>query len=163
MDHRFVKSAAGRDEVTSKSRPLSRSARNLLLLIDASKPAANWVALINGATEADLQLLVAEGLLVAVAAPAVAAASAAARRERPQVMLQQALDGMSYQQLYDLLTHQAKERFGLIKGYKMVLEVERCSDLAALQALAVRLVEQVQEAQGEAAARQMRSALGCAA
>ena len=47
-----------------------------------------------------------------------------------------------------------------IKGYKMVLEVEKCPDVPALKALALRFVELLQESQGEAAARQMREALG---
>lgn len=162
MDQRFVKSAAGHEEIKTKARQLSRGARNLLLLIDAGKTGAEWVGLINGATEADLQLLVSEKLVDAVvpAQQVSGAAAVAQRRERILASLEQALADKSYQELYDLLTHQAKERFGLLKGYKMVLEVEKCPDVPALKALAMRFVDLLQEQQGDAAARQMRAALG---
>jgi len=162
MDQRYVKSAAGHDEIKTKARQLPRGARNLLLLIDAGKSGIEWVGLINGATEADLQHLITEGLVDAVvpAQPLSGVAALAQRRERTNAAVQQALAGRSYQELYDLLTHQAKERFGLIKGYKLVLEVERCPDVPSLQALALRFVDMAQETQGDAGARAMRVALG---
>jgi hypothetical protein len=69
---------------------------------------------------------------------------------------------LNYDQLYGLLTSQAKERLGLIKGFKMVLDVEKCSGLAELQTLAVRFVGLVREVQGDGAAKKMRLALGMA-
>ena len=50
---RHAKTEAGRAEVQRKSLPLSRPARNLLLIIDASRSANDWLALVQGATAAD--------------------------------------------------------------------------------------------------------------
>ena len=69
---------------------------------------------------------------------------------------------LGYEQLYNLLTSQAKERLGLIKGFKMVLDVEKCANEAELRTLAVKFVGLVKEAQGEPAAKTMRLALGMA-
>jgi hypothetical protein len=71
-----------------------------------------------------------------------------------------ALDALSYDQLYHLLTAQAKERFGLIKGYRLVLEVEKCANLAELQSLGHRFVTQVKDEHGDAGLRPLRQALG---
>ena len=42
-------------------------------------------------------------------------------------------------------------RLGLIKGYKLILEVERCNGPAEIRALAQRFVEQVRDNNGDAA------------
>lgn len=155
--HYYVKTAAGRDEVQSKSRKLARSARSLLVIIDAARPADDWLNLIHGASPQELEHLLAEGLI-----ERTTVVPAGAKRERVGD-LQQALGSLSYEQLYTLLTSQAKERLGLIRGFKMILEVERCDGIEQLQQLAVRFVGLVREEQGEEPARQMRMALGCAA
>lgn len=155
--HYYVKTAAGRDEVQSKSRKLARSARSLLVIIDAARPADDWLHLIHGASPQELEHLLAEGLI-----ERTTVVPASAKRERVGD-LQQALGSLSYEQLYTLLTSQAKERLGLIRGFKMILEVERCDGIEQLQQLAVRFVGLVREEQGEEPARQMRMALGCAA
>jgi len=157
MSQRLAKTGAGRDEIKNSSRKLPRAARNLLLIIDASRPAADWVQLIHGASAADLALLLDQGLIERQEAAAAATPQAAMRT------LEEAVAALSYDQVYGLLTSQARDRLGLIKGYMMILEVERCAGLAELRALAVRFVGMVRAAQGEAAARQMCSALGLAA
>ncbi|MGA0611448.1 hypothetical protein ACO2TI_14485 [Caldimonas sp. KR1-144] len=158
MDQRFVKTSAGQEEIKSKSRPLTRGARNLLLMIDATRTGGEWLGLINGVEQADLQYLVSEGLLSAV----VPAPQAATRRE-PGLPLEQALAPLSHEDLYKWLTGQAREQLGLIKGYKVILDVERCPDTQALRELATRFVAQVQELQGDEAARQLRRTLPAAA
>lgn len=154
MSQRYAKTEAGRAEIKSSTRKLPRSARNLLLIIDGSRPASDWTQLVHGASEADLARLLAEGLIE----PA-----AAVRGARGAATLQEAIGALSYDQLYGLLTSQARDRLGLIKGFKLILEVEKCSGLPELQALAVRFVDMVRDAQGDGAARQMRLALGMAA
>ncbi len=66
---------------------------------------------------------------------------------------------LAYEQLYSYLTGHAKKYLGLMKGYRMVLDVERCGDLAALRQLGQRFVAEVTEAQGEVVADQVRRAL----
>ena len=62
--------------------------------------------------------------------------------------------------LYSYLSGEATKLLGPFKGYAFALEVERADSLAALQALALQLVERVQKAKGEAAAAAVREALG---
>jgi hypothetical protein len=157
MTQRFAKTESGRAEIKSSTRKLPRAARNLLLIIDASRPASDWTQLIHGASELDLTRLLEEGLIETVQAEARGTRGASA------ASLNEAIAALSYDQLYGLLTSQARDRLGLIKGFKMILEVEKCAGLPALQALAVRFVEMVRDAQGDGAARQMRLALGMAA
>jgi hypothetical protein len=156
MANRFSKTESGRAEIASKGGKLPRTARNLLLIIDGTRAATNWIELIHGATVADIELLLAKGLIEPAHADA-------AKHLVPTQSLESAVATLSYDQLYGLLTTQAKERLGLIKGFKMVLDVEKCSGLPELQALAVRFVGMVREAQGDSAATKMRLALGMGA
>ncbi len=158
MTQRYAKTDAGRDEIRQRSRKLSRPARTLLLIIDDTHPVENWVHLVHGATEADLRQLMAEGLIAPKAQPAQEIKAA-----RPALTLDQALERLSYDQLYGLVTGQARDRLGLIRGYKVVLDVEKCGSPQELRALAKEFLAMVAQHQGEAAARQMRHALGASA
>jgi len=160
MDLNYQKTEAGRAEIKSRALALSRVARNLLLVLDASKTARQWLTLVQGASEADFELLLQHEL---VAAPfgAIAAAPPASVAVAPVF----ALDGselpqLAYEELYAYLTRHAKQYLGLMKGYRVVLDVERCGSLHELQMLAQRFVEQVREAHGDELARQVRRALG---
>ena len=62
-------------------------------------------------------------------------------------------------ELYTLLTDQSRARFGLIKGYRMVLEIEKASGLPELQTVAQRFLAQLREEQGEAGLRELRAVL----
>lgn len=157
MTQRLAKTEAGRNEIKSSARKLPRSARNLLLIIDGSRPASDWVQLIHGATESDLALLRKEGLIEASTADA-----AQGERTAPASTIEQAVAALTYDQLYGLLTSQSRDRLGLIKGFKMILEVEKCAGLPELRLLAVRFVGMVRQAQGDKAAQQMCVALGMA-
>ncbi len=150
MADRFVRTDAGRREIRERRLALSRAARNLLLVIDASRPASEWIALVAGSTAADLAQLGDAGLIAAAgdAAP------------RPALTLAQALQSRGYRELYDLLTEQARPRLGLIRGYRMVLEVEKCSGADQIRALALRFVDLVRDVQGEAEAQALRRQLG---
>jgi hypothetical protein len=155
MNGRFARSEAGREEIKSRNRKLSRPARNLLLVMDGSRPVSDWIQLVHAATEADLQQLLAEGLIEP-------AAAGTPMRASTRASLAEALKQLNYDQLYNLVTSQAKERLGLFRGYMMVLDVEKCANVDELRAVAVRFLDLVKEYQGENAARQMRLALGAA-
>ena len=178
MEARYVKTEAGRAEMKERRLALPRQARLLLVIIDASKSSAEWVAAVNGSSEADIERLLAEGLIEPQAAPAraPAAAPAASRSSEPaapapavarepskpspnmpalsDAALAELVNSLSYRQLYDLLTAQARPRLGLISGYRMVLEVERCNGADEVRALALRFVESVRQAQGAEGVRQ---------
>lgn len=172
LDLLHAKTEAGRTEIRARALPLSRAARNLLLVLDASKPAGEWIRLVAGATEADLEMLREHKLIAPqnaggqplapqppaapAPAPAPTAAPAAPAAQSPAAgspLLDRAA-------LYTYLSGEATKLLGPFKGYAFALEVERADSLAALQALALQLVERVQKAKGEAAATAVRQALG---
>lgn len=157
MPLRFAKTDAGRQEINQGRHKLTRSMRNLLLLIDESRPAEQWLQLVHGASEADLHHLAAQGLIAAHAAPLHAVAAQASSGS-----LSDALAHLGYDELYTLLTSQARDRLGLIGGYRFVLEVEKAGGVEDLRKLAERFLTLVKQHQGEAAERQMRVVL-CAA
>jgi hypothetical protein len=171
---RCVRTDAGKAEIRSRSLALSRSARTLLLIIDNSRLAVEWLSLVQGASQTDLESLLTNGLIASTegegsaASAASSSKGAAAKPEKADKAdkadkvdeLDQTLDSLTYGELYTLLTDQAKARFGLIKGYRLVLEVEKCTDLTGLQALGHRFVGQIRDEQGEAGLKELRKALG---
>jgi len=167
LDLAYVKTERGRAEIKARALPLSRSLRNLLLMVDEGKTGRDWLGLIQGISEADLLYLIEQGLIAPAGGPAAAASAAAALAPEPASPGNDlagrplpALSTLDYQTLYAYLTGNAKKHLGLIKGYRTVLEVERCGDIAALQQLAQRFVEEVQQAEGMGAAERVRRDLG---
>lgn len=154
LEQAYTKTEQGRAEIKNRALPLSRSLRNLLLVIDDSKSAQQWLGLVQGITAADIGFLIDQELI----APSSRAGSAAAAA--PAAPQATALPTLDYQALYAYLTGAAREHLGLIKGYRWVLDVERCGDLPALQQLALRFVEEVRQAQGDAVAFKVRRAMG---
>jgi hypothetical protein len=171
LDQLHSKTEAGRAEIRARALPLSRSARNLLLVLDASKPAGEWLRLVAGATQADLEALRQQGLIApqggSEAAPARAPAPPAAptpvAAPAPAAAAPAPAGGTLLQDraaLYTYLSGAATKLLGPFKGYAFALEVERADSLSALQALALQLVERVQKAKGDAAAAGVRDTLG---
>jgi len=170
LDQNYQKTDAGRAEMKVRQLVNARATRNLLLVIDASKSARQWLGLVQGSTEADVQQLLDLGLIRAAGAAPAAAPSASApvpvpvpSPAAPVAAPAVAAAGepqLDYEQLYAYLTRHAKQYLGLMKGYKVVLEVERCSGLPELQDYARRFVEMVREAQGDDLAEQVKRAMG---
>ncbi|PND38616.1 hypothetical protein C1O66_14505 [Paucibacter aquatile] len=154
LEQAYTKTEQGRAEIKNRALPLSRSLRNLLLVIDDSKSAQQWLGLVQGITAADIAFLIDQGLIAPTARAGSAAGLAPAAPQAP------ALPSLDYQALYAYLTGAAREHLGLIKGYRWVLDVERCGDLPALQQLALRFVDEVRQAQGDAVAFKVRQSLG---
>jgi hypothetical protein len=151
MNQRYRKTDAGRAEIRERRLDLPRPARNLLLIIDDGKPAAEWVGLVAGAGPADLQRLLDAGLVAAVQAPPPRAAAPAPAPAN----LAPDLEAAGFRALYDYLTSQARPRLGLVKGYRAVLDIERCSGVEELRRYALNFVELVREADGDDAARRV--------
>jgi len=84
----------------------------------------------------------------------------AGKTTHQRVPVEVAVRDWTYDALYTLLTHEAKERFGLIKGYRLILKIEGCSDLAGMQAVALEFVEHIRKAHGEESAARFRKQLG---
>lgn len=149
----YARTEAGKAEIRAHSIKLSRPARNLLMVIDASCSGNEWIGKVNGSTPADLEVLIAAKLV----APEAAAGT---KTLHQRVGVEVAVRDWTYDAVYTLLTHEAKERFGLIKGYRLILKIEGCSDLAGIQAVALEFVEHIRKAHGEDAAARFRKQLG---
>ena len=167
FDQLYAKTEAGRAEIRARALPLSRTARNLLLVLDASKTAADWLRLVAGATDADFETLRQQGLIAPhgaggqpMAAPAAAPVSAPAAAPAPAPAPAGSAILLDRAALYTYLSGEATKLLGPFKGYAFALEVERADSLSALQALALQFVERVQKAKGDAAAAAVRDALG---
>jgi len=185
----YAKTPLGRSEIQSRTHALSRTARNLLLILDPSRSGEVWVSMVHGATPADLQALLEAGLVEEV--PAFGAPSAAAQAAHvsaftsgpvasadtepfastqadpdadPSVGRDAAqgagFTSLSYSELNTRLNALVKAHLGLIKGYRFTLDIERAADVIELQRVALRLVAEVESAQGAAAAAEVRRALG---
>lgn len=170
LDQLHSKTDAGRAEIRARALPLSRTARNLLLVLDASKVAGDWVRMVTGATEADLETLRQHGLIAPQgvsgqpAPPQPASAPVAAPAVPAPAYGSPAIAGgsplLDRAALYTYLSGEATKLLGPFKGYAFALEVERADSLATLQSLALQLVERVQKVKGEAAAAAVRDVLG---
>ena len=152
----YLRTDAGKTEIRSRTRSLSRPARNLLLVIDGSCNGSEWVAKVHGSTVDDLLRLIEEGLVE----PSWRTAAPGASSYIQRVSVQTAVRDWSYDALYALLTNEARERFGLIKGLRMVLKIEGCADLQRLQETALEFVEQIRKGHGEESAARFRKQLG---
>jgi len=150
-DH-YVRTDAGKAEIKTQTIRMSRPARNLLMVIDGSCSGDAWLGKVNGATPADLEVLIAARLVAPAAAPG--------RTVHQRVPVDVAVRDWTFDALYTLLTHEAKERFGLIKGYRLILKIEGCADLASIQAMALEFVEHIRKAHGEDSAARFRKQLG---
>ncbi|HEY1089841.1 MAG TPA: hypothetical protein VGE47_01985 [Burkholderiaceae bacterium] len=161
LDLPYAKTEAGRAEIKARALGLSRTARNLLLVIDTTKTARAWLVLVQGAEGEHLRALLESGLIVAVSA--AVAVQAAPQPVALSARLQQAYGEtplLNYEELSSFLSGQAPKQLGLIKGYSMALDVEKCRDLAELQELGLTFIERVASKQGEDAARKMRLLMG---
>lgn len=162
LNRRFAKTEAGRTEIRARALPLVRSSRNLLLIIDPSRSASEWIAVVQGCDQAALQALQDAGLIVDAGgegagnpAPASSTASSTAGSTgAPQhTNFAQALQQCSYGALYDRITAEALPRLGLIKAYKMIMELEQCSGPDEIRALALRFIKMERDLHGEAAGK----------
>jgi hypothetical protein len=164
LDLLHSKTEAGRAEIRAHAMPLSRAARNLLMVLDASKPAGEWLRLVAGATQADLEALRQQGLIVPQGGSAPQGSATHAARAPVASHPPAASAGvpllLDRAALYTYMSGQATKLLGPFKGYAFALEVERCSTLAELQGLALQLVERVHKAKGEDAAVALSDALG---
>ena len=149
----YVRTDAGRAEIQSRGVPMTRPARNLLMVIDASCSGDAWLGKVNGSTPSDLDVLIGAGLIAPLG-------GSGAKTVYQRIPVEIAVRDWTYDALYTLLTHEAKERFGLIKGYRLILKIEGCADLAGMQAVALDVVEQIRKAHGEDSATRFRKQLG---
>ena len=187
MSSRYIRTAAGQAEIQARALKLSRPVRNLLLVINDSRTIEDWLVQVHGVTPDDVGLLRSEGLITEAnmaAAPAVKAsvktttvdipvdireggvaakapaAAPAAGTDADWTRTQQVIRGAGYNALYDALTSVGKAKLGLMRGYRFVLEVEKCSGPDELRALALKFAEQLRTEHGMAAVGELTYAIG---
>jgi hypothetical protein len=187
MSSRYIRTAAGQAEIQARALKLSRPVRNLLLVINDSRTIEDWLVQVHGVTPDDVGLLRSEGLIteanmapVVQSAPAkstskpndlregAAAKAAPAAAEPPGggggdadwARTQQVIRMAGYNSLYDALTSVGKAKLGLMRGYRFVLEVEKCSGPDELRALALKFAEQLRTEHGMAAVGELTYAIG---
>jgi hypothetical protein len=183
---RYVRTAAGQAEIQSRALHLGRPVRNLLLVINASRTMGDWLSQLHGVTADDVRQLLAAGLIVEATAtastpglagqpgrptdlrelgakPAPAAPAAVAARpvsDADWARAQQIIGEAGYTALYDALNSVGKAKLGLVRGYRFVLEVERCSGAAEMRALALKFAHQLRAEHGMAAVGELAHAIG---
>jgi hypothetical protein len=148
LTERFVRTEAGKAEISHRSHSLSRPARNLLLMIDSSVSGQAWLDRVSGSGLDDLRELIDADLVECVVPSG-----------QPPTCLDAALEGWTHDALYTLLTREAKERFGLLKGYRLILKIEGCADLAGLRRVAHEFVNRIAKEHGEESAARFRRQL----
>ncbi len=161
---RYARTEAGRAEIQRRALQLSRPGRNLLLTIDASRSASEWLSLVQGAQLADLQVLVQAGLVAPVGAVAAPAASPLSPPSPPaadfdggaasssRMSLADALETKSYEVLCRRVQAEARPRLGRVRGYMLAVELEYCVTAEDVRALALKFVDQVRQRDGDRAA-----------
>ena len=159
MQGRFTKTSAGQTEIQRRTHDLPRPVRNLLLVINDSQPINYWLDSVRGISESDIDLLLAQGLIEPVAGAEVARHLAHATPDSDWTRAKQLINDTGYVALYDVLTAQGRQHLSLMKGYRFVLEVEKCDCAATLRTLAHRFLEQLRQEQGMDAVRQFILAL----
>lgn len=135
----FSKTAAGREEIESRARKLSPALRSVLLLVDGRRDAATLRTLaaeIRAPGDA-LERLASAGL-IAMPAGAAPGADAKARRVR---------------KVGGLMARAVQEHLGLL-GFFMQKKIERCTDVAELEALLPDVGEAVARSRGFDCARE---------
>ena len=163
----WVKTDAGRAEMQTRALVKDRARRNLLLLIDGTKSEEMLLGNLAGITAADFQEL-RKLDLIAPAAGAVTVGNQprtntadSSRPTVPQALSPAAAPTTSpldYSQFTSALTQLISANLGL-RGFTLTLAVDKASTIEELRDVAQRVIEQVRERKGEAAASEARKTL----
>ena len=157
----WVKTDAGRAEMQTRALVKERARRNLLLLIDGAKSEEMLLANLAGISAEDFQEL-RKLDLIAPAAGAVtvnaARAAGSADATRPTVPLPLETKSLDYSEFTATLTQIISSQLGL-RGFTLTLAVDKASTIEELRDVARRVIDQIRDRKGEAAAADARKAL----
>lgn len=156
----WVKTDAGRAEMQTRALVKERPRRNLLLLIDGIKSEEMLLANLAGIGADDFQEL-RKLDLIAPAAGAVtvnAARASHADSNRPTVPLPLETKALDYSEFTAALTQIISSQLGL-RGFTLTLAVDKASTIEELRDVARRVIEQIRDRKGEAAALEVRRTL----
>ena len=157
----WVKTDAGRAEMQNRALVKERARRNLLLLIDGLKSEEMLLANLAGITADDFQEL-RKLDLIAPASGAVTVGNAARastfEATRPTVPVPLETKSLDYSEFTAVLTKLISGQLGL-RGFTLTLAVDKASTIEELREVAARVLEQIRERKGEAAAADARKTL----
>jgi hypothetical protein len=156
----WVKTDAGRVEMQTRALVKERARRNLLLLIDGVKSEEMLLANLAGISADDFQEL-RKLDLIAPAAGAVtvnAARAVSAESARPTVPLPLDTKTLDYSEFTAALTQIISSQLGL-RGFTLTLAVDKASTIEELRDVARRVIDQIRDRKGEAAAAEARRTL----
>ncbi|MEP7139859.1 MAG: hypothetical protein ABI745_09550 [Caldimonas sp.] len=156
----WVKTDAGRAEMQTRALVKERARRNLLLLIDGIKSEEMLLANLAGITAEDFQDLrkldliapAAGGVTVNAARPV---ATDPGRPTAPAPLEHKVLD---YSEFTAVLTQLISSQLGL-RGFTLTLAVDKASTIEELRDVARRVIDQIRDRKGEAAAADARRTL----
>jgi len=151
----FSRTELGDAELERPVRDLSRTARELLFIIDRAIGIDQCVSKVHDARLSDAVFLLGLGL---IRSASLDASPVAPDRVELKLLVAALLD-LSQDDLYTFLTQQAKRRLGLLQGFRMVLALERCDNRDEQCALAVRFVQEIWRIHGEAGLRPLQDSL----
>ena len=161
-DIRYSKTDAGRQEIEQRTRRLPSALRSILLMVDGQRDAGELASLIESlrAPADTLQQLADLGLIEAseqvAAVPEPVPAPAVAQVEATGTSAEVAANTERFQALYAMMSESIRNHLGL-KGYFLQLKVERCSTVAALEALLPDVAEALGKAKSDALAKRWLS------
>ncbi len=156
----WVKTDAGRAEMQTRGLVKERARRNLLLLIDGIKSEEMLLANLTGISAEDFQELRKLDLI----APAAGAVTVNATRPvhadsaRPTVPAPLEAKALDYSEFTAALTQIISSQLGL-RGFTLTLAVDKASTIEELRDVARRVIDQVRDRKGEAAALEARKTL----
>lgn len=133
MEVLFSRKIEGREEPARPELDLGASSRQLLCCLDRALGADAWISSVKGAQLGDAVPLIAHDL-VRVSRSSLDAVQGCAEQR-----LLEAIRAMSSNDLYGLLTGQAKLRLGFMRGFRLILALERSDTREARQHLAIWL------------------------
>ena len=136
--------AAGEAEMLSPTTLIASSTRDLLVALDRATPLEQWL------TTAALGVLKDVGVLLSLGLVQATPCQATGTRE-DSAAIQGVIDALLVlhsTSLYAILTEQARQRLGLLHGFRMVLALEKCDCEDDYRALAIRFALEVWRVQG---------------
>ncbi len=154
----WIKTDAGRAEIQARALVKERAQRNLLLLIDGTKPASLLLSDLAGVSPADFKSLAALGLIAPAGRPTGAPAPAPAPAEAPADADPSPDAQFDYARFTMALTRLISKELGL-RGFMLTLAVEKASTPEELRVVAQRTIDQIRERRGDPSADAARQTL----
>ena len=161
----WIKTDSGRAEINARALVPERVRRNLLLLIDGNRSQDALLNSVAGSTAGDFDQLARLGLITrarADAAPVSAfgrlptqASAVSGSTSTDMDLLLEERPAPSYAQLTARLTHLISSELGL-RGFRLTLAVEKAADVNQLMPVADRVIADIEQRKGAAAAQKAR-------